>query len=130
MSREAHLQMVQSVISRLSAHSMTIKGWCVTVTAGLLAAGSATPASAFAPLVAFYVVLAFAVLDAYYLSLERAYRLLYGQVVANQTSEWSLDVPRPATRSVASALLSPAIAILYGMSACASALAAAYLLMR
>src|SRR5687768_13405557 len=43
---EAHLQMIQSVISRLSAQSITVKGWSVTVTAALLGFGaSSTTAS-------------------------------------------------------------------------------------
>ncbi len=119
--------MTQAVITRLAAQSTTIKGWCVTVTAALLgvSAGSTTPLVA---IIAAYVVGTFAVLDAYYLALERGYRNLYRQVVAGQAAEWSLDVDRPSWGDVGRALKAPAVALLYGASLLTAAAVAAYLL--
>ncbi len=109
------MQMIQAVITRLAAQSTTIKGWCVTVAAALLGFGAsaATPVIA---LVAIYVIVAFALLDGYYLSLERAYRALYNQAICGEISPWTLQVQRPGLREVARAILSPVIVILYGAS--------------
>jgi hypothetical protein len=115
VATETHLQMIQAVISRLAGQSTTIKGWCVTVTGALLGFGasSATPIIA---IIAIYVICAFAALDAYFLTLERGYRILYQQACDDQTSPWLLAISRPTTKQVATALISPAIVILYGTS--------------
>lgn len=112
---EAHLQMIQSVVSRLASQSTTVKGWCVTVTGALLGFGAtrSTPLVAF---VAVYVVVAFAVLDAYYLALERGYRSLYASAARGDTGSWSLEVPRATSGQIVAALRSPSVALLYGAS--------------
>lgn len=118
--------MIQTVITRLASQSTTIKGWCVTVTAALLGvgAGSTTPLVA---VIAAYVVATFAVLDAYYLALERGYRELYRRTAAGRTEEWSLDIDRPGWDEVGQALKAPVIALLYGASLLTAAAVAAYL---
>ncbi|MEU3457702.1 hypothetical protein ABZ671_29500 [Micromonospora sp. NPDC006766] len=115
MTREAHLQMIQSVVSRLAAQSTTIKGWCVTLTAALLGYG----ATAAAPIIiglALYVIVAFAILDAYYLVLERKYRDLYLRSAGDDQDGWSLTVGRPTAGQIIRGLRSPVLVILYGMS--------------
>jgi hypothetical protein len=113
--QEPHLQMIQSVISRLSSQSTAVKTWCVTVTAALLGLG-ATATTPIVALIAVYVVAAFAALDAYYLSLERAYRRLYREAVDDVVHEWSLSIKRPQLDDVLSAMRSPAVSVLYGSS--------------
>jgi hypothetical protein len=107
--------MIQAVVSRLSAQSTAVKGWCVTVTAALLGF-AATAGNAVVTAIAIYVVLAFAVMDAYYLALERAYRVLYKRAVVGQADDWALEVDRPTVRDVGAALRSPTVALLYGTS--------------
>lgn len=122
---EAHLQMIHSTITRLAGQSTTVKGWSVTLTAALLGFGAAsTPIVA---LLAVYVVLAFAVLDAYYLSRERAFRRLYRRAVAGEVQHWELAAEPPRFRQVAVALRSPAILLLYGTSLVTTAGVATYL---
>jgi hypothetical protein len=127
VATEAHLQMIQAVVTRLASQSTTVKGWCVTVTGALLSFG-ATSATPIVPLIAIYVVLAFAALDAYYLALERAYRALYHRVAAGRAETWTLDITRPTAGQVGTALRSPAIAILYGTSLLVAAIIGTYLL--
>jgi uncharacterized membrane protein YdfJ with MMPL/SSD domain len=115
MAREAHLQMIQSVVSRLAAQSTTIKGWCVTLTAALLGYG-ATAATPIIIGLALYVIVAFAILDAYYLVLERKYRDLYMCSVGDDQDNWSLTVGRPTPGEIIRGLSSPVVVILYGMS--------------
>jgi hypothetical protein len=115
MATEAYLQMIQAVVTRLASQSTTVKGWCVTVTGALLgfAATASTPAVA---AIALYVICAFAILDAYYLVLERAYRDLYRRAATSHSSDWALDVAKPAVSEIRAALCSPVIAVLYGAS--------------
>ena len=129
MPAEAHLQLIQATISRLSSQSTTVKGWCVTVTAALLGFG-ASATSAVVAAIAIYVIVAFAALDAYYLVLERSYRALYQRAVAGQTPDWALDIDRPTLGRVAAALRSPAIFLLYGTSFLTAAGVAAYLILK
>jgi hypothetical protein len=103
--------MIQAVISRLAAQSTTVKGWSITLTGALLGYG-ATTATPVLALIAAYVVLAFAALDGYYLSVERAYRGLYADAVAGSAAQWSLTVDRPTRAGYLSATLSPANVIL------------------
>lgn len=115
MAIEAHLQMIQSVISRLAGQSTTVKGWSITMTGALLGYGASTGT----PLLAFiagYVVVAFAALDGYYLALERAYRALYTEAMGGTAADWSLTVPRPSRALFLKATMSPANVILYGAS--------------
>lgn len=71
--------MVQGVITRLAGNSLLLKGWSVTLAAGLaaLAKSQSDPSYAWSVVL---VVTAFAVLDGYYLAVERAYRALYDDV--------------------------------------------------
>jgi len=123
---EPHLTMIQNAIARFASQSTTIKGWSITVTAALLGFGATTTTPVVA-VVAGYATLAFAALDAYYLSLERAYRKLYDSAVADHAEPWSLSVTRPAARAILSALRSFAIVVTYGTSLAAAATIGGYL---
>lgn len=125
---EQQLQMIQAVIARLANQSTTVKGWCITVTAALL--GFGTAASPIAPGIALYVIITFAVLDSYYLSLERAYRRLYAITATREPSDWTLEVDRPSAREIARALWSPSILLLYGSSLLAAAIVGLYQALR
>jgi hypothetical protein len=129
MAIDAHLQMIQAVITRLAAHCTTIKGWSVTVSGALLgyATSASTPVVA---VIAAYVIVAFAVLDAYYLALERQYRILYREAVEEEGIPWLMDVVPPSRRQVLAALGSPVNVILYGSSVMVAAAVSTYLLIR
>ena len=112
----------------MSGQSSTIKGWCVTVTSALLAA-SATTNTPITGILALYVIMTFAVLDAYYLAIERAYRVLYDSVAATDptaTPSWTMSITRPGTRQILATLRSPAISLLYSSSALVAIVVAAY----
>lgn len=107
--------MIQSVITRLSTQSTAVKTWCVTVTAALLGFGAKAD-TIVVVFIAFYVIVAFAVLDAYYLCLERAYRALYRDAVGQTTASWILTIERTRMADVVSAIRSPSIVLIYGSS--------------
>jgi hypothetical protein len=129
MAIEVHLQMIQSVITRLAAHSTTIKGWTVTLSGALLgyAATAVTPIVA---MIAVYVIIAFGVLDSYYLALERQYRHLYHLATSVDDTSWSMDIDQPSVRQVIGAALSPVVLILYGSSLAVAASVGVYLIFK
>ena len=74
-----HLELIQGVINRMAHCSFLLKGWSVILVSGLfaLAAKDANPLFVY---LAYLPVIAFWVLDGYYLYQERLYRKLYGEV--------------------------------------------------
>ena len=70
------LEMLQAVINRMASNSFVFKGWSVTIIAGL-SAFATSDSNKKLLLVAFLATLLLWAVDAYYLSLERQYRLLY-----------------------------------------------------
>lgn len=74
-----HLEMLQAVITRMAQNSFALKGWSVTIVAGILALGVAA-GNARIVWLALVPALAFWALDAYYLRQERLFRKLYDRV--------------------------------------------------
>ena len=74
-----HLELIQGVINRMAHCSFLLKGWSVILVCGLfaLAAKEANPLFVY---LAYLPVIAFWILDGYYLFQERLYRKLYGDV--------------------------------------------------
>jgi hypothetical protein len=106
-----HLKLIQAVVTRMAGNSFLLKGWSVTLIAGLSALAKAQSDRSFA-WIALGVVIVLALLDSYFLCLERAYRKLYDDAVAGRAADWSLTVKR-TRMDVLSALRSVAIAPLY-----------------
>ncbi|PZQ63246.1 MAG: hypothetical protein DI570_09795 [Phenylobacterium zucineum] len=79
--RLAHLNMIQAVIGRMATYSASVKTFCVTLVAAIIALTSSGQAQPWLPSLMLAIVLIFAVLDAYYLGLERAFRDHYAEVV-------------------------------------------------
>ena len=74
-----HLELIQGIISRMAQVSFIIKGWTLTLVAGLLALAVNANCSSYAFL-ALLPAMLFWVLDAYYLRQERLFRSLYDEV--------------------------------------------------
>lgn len=103
-ARIAHLQMIQSVITRMAGNCFALKAASVTLTTGAVALLSAAK-SASSP---YYVVagvlpiVTFWWLDAKYLQLERLYRRLFDDVRRGEAGEpFAMDT-RPYVKEVAS----------------------------
>ena len=77
---QCFLQMAQGVVNRMAGNSAHCKTWCVTLVAAILvlAVDKSKPGI---PHVAWLPVALFLSLDAYYLSLERDFILLYSRFV-------------------------------------------------
>jgi hypothetical protein len=108
--------MVQEVVSRLATCSFQLKGWAVTVAAGLVAflKGEANPIYLFVPALP---VIAFWLLDAWYLRQERLFRQLYDDVRSKEgVADFSMDTRlfRSAVGSVMQVAFSRTILLFYG----------------
>lgn len=110
MAEVEHLKLIQAIITRLAGNSFLIKGWTVTLTAGLTALSKAQSDRSFAWIAA-GVVVVFALLDAFYLASERSYRKLYEQTAADAPSveSWSLKAGKVGPAEVARAVASFAV---------------------
>ncbi|QDS89510.1 hypothetical protein EC9_37100 [Rosistilla ulvae] len=96
----AHLNMIQSVISRMAGNSALLKGWAVTLIAATFAL-AAKDADIRYVLIAYIPAVAFWILDAYYLRQERLFRDLYNHVrtLDSDKVDFSMDTSgfsRPA----------------------------------
>ena len=79
-SVQTHLRILQDVISRMAENSRACKVWCVTILSAGLILSARVDLPAYV-LVSLVPLLAFLMLDAYYLALERAYRGSYDSFV-------------------------------------------------
>src|SRR5689334_17857397 len=87
-----HLEFLQLVIIRMAANSFLLKGWTVTLVAALFALAAKDSNKKYI-VVAYFPVLVFWLLDAYFLSQERLFRNLYEAVRNKKESEidFSMD---------------------------------------
>jgi hypothetical protein len=83
-----HIEMTQSIVSRMASNSFLLKGWCVTLVSALLALASKDSNTKFI-LVAYFPVMMFWILDSYFLWQERLFRKLYDKV--RVTDEGAID---------------------------------------
>lgn len=115
---EKSLDYIQSIITRMANNSFKLKTWTVTLTSGITIFLSL---KAFPPILILTLlipVLFFGALDAYYLTLERRYRELYGQAVNKDGlyKPYDLNAAKPeikAKRKFLSSLRSPSVWAFY-----------------
>lgn len=122
MPNVERLKLIQAIIERTARNSFALKGWAVTLTGALLSL-TATRHDTTIALIAIYVLVVMATLDAYYLATERAYRTLYDHAAVQPDTEWNLRAAKPRARDIARALTSPSIFLLYGLSLIATLIA-------
>ena len=98
---EKHLEFIQNVIDRMGQNSFHAKEWCITVISALIAFYLTQDAAVIRPVVtvtACVVTVLFALVDAYYLHLERGYRYLYkvaaGLETDNTVKPYSMSRPK------------------------------------
>ena len=87
-NKHKHLEMIQVVINRMANNSFLLKGWAVTLVAGIFALASKDTNKIYF-LIAYVPIVVFWGLDAYYLRQERLYRKLYDKVC--KTVENNID---------------------------------------
>jgi hypothetical protein len=115
--KQAHLEMIQGVVNRLSSNSFLLKGWSVVLVSALfaLAAGNAKPHFVY---LAYFPAGAFWVLDGYFLWQEKVFRALYDRVrlMEEQQIDFSMDtsVVRGQVSPWSDVILSMTLLIFHG----------------
>ncbi len=91
--KQAHLQMIQGVVNRLSQNSFLLKGWSVVLVSALFALSAGERKMYFIYL-AYFPVIAFWMLDGYFLWQERLFRALYDLVrgLKDEEIDFAMDV--------------------------------------
>jgi len=88
-----YLEMIEAVIGRMGSNSFKMKGWAVTLVS-IVGTISTQGDDKRCLLLAFVPLLAFWLLDAWYLQVERKYRVLFQQVAARPADriDFEMDV--------------------------------------
>lgn len=81
-----HLEMIQSIINRMAQNSFIIKGWMLTLIVAMFAFVPRQNVWAFSAII-IVPIITFAILDAYYLMLERKYRIMYNNICRKKEDE-------------------------------------------
>lgn len=71
-SKLKHLEMIQGIINRMASNSFALKGWAVTLVAGIFALASKDTDKIYF-LIAYVPIVVFWFLDSYYLLQERLF---------------------------------------------------------
>lgn len=113
----AHLGFIQGIITRMGGNLFTLRGWMITLVVALSVAFLEVGRNEL-QIILVLVVLIFWVHDAYFLSLERAYRSLYNKVrkLNEEAIDFSMDVSEFSnlrTTSVWYCMLSKTLAFFY-----------------
>lgn len=91
----AHLGFLQNIVSRLSGHSFSLKGWSVAVMIAIFALGGGK-IDPIKLTIAILLSVIIYILDAYFLYMERKYRILYDRVSrdVSDVPKFSLNVSK------------------------------------
>lgn len=89
-----HLEMIQSLISRMASNSFMLKGWAITLVAGIFAL-SAKDTNSLYFLIAYVPVILFWFLDSHYLQMERQFKVLYKAVANSDECDNQFKLERP-----------------------------------
>ncbi len=89
-----HLELIQGVISRMAGNLFYLRGWVVTIIAGMLVLLTQLNGSKFQIVFLCVVIVLFWSYDGYFLALERMYRDLYNKVrkMSEEEVDFSMDV--------------------------------------
>lgn len=93
-----HLDFIQNTITRMSHNSFLLKGWAVTLV-GALFALSQKEIDGGITFIAILLSVMFWVLDAYYLSKEHLFRLLYDEVRVKEPNDIDFSMTPTQTNS-------------------------------
>ena len=91
--RRQHLAFIQDVITRINFNGFSLKGLMITIVAALVAFtvnDDNKDAAVFHLVIALLLVLIFWFLDAYYLKMERQYRMLYDDAVIDKAELYKM----------------------------------------
>lgn len=115
-----HLELIQGVISRMAGNLFYLRGWVITLVAGILVLLTQLDGGKLPIVFLLLVTLLFWCYDGYFLSLERMYRDLYNKVrkMKEEDIDFSMDVTEfkgKAQNTVLFCMFSPTLRYFYGL---------------
>lgn len=90
-----YLELIQNVITRMANNSFMLKGWAITLVAGIFALASKDSDKSFF-LIAYIPVVLFWLMDSYYLQQERLYRKLYNNAIKLKDEDIDMGLTPPS----------------------------------
>lgn len=89
-----HLELIQGVISRMAGNLFYLRGWVITLVAGVLVLLTQLNGGRLPVIFLGLVIILFWVYDGYFLALERMYRDLYNKVrkMGEDEIDFSMDI--------------------------------------
>ena len=84
-----YINILQSTISRMASNSASNKTWCITLVSAILVLTVDKKSSNYI-WIAMFPILVFLLLDAYYLGLERRFRVLYSDFIQKLHSDTAI----------------------------------------
>jgi hypothetical protein len=113
-----HLEMIQKIIARMAHNSFLLKGWAVTLIGALFALSQKEIGGGIV-LIAVMLIVMFWGLDAYYLSKEHLFRILYEEVRLKNPDDIDFAMmptePRSSYTDIIVKLSSPTQLYFYGV---------------
>jgi len=103
--QQAHLEMIQGIVNRLSQNSFLLKGWSVLLVSSLFALAALNSNPLFVYLT-YLPVISFWGLDGYFLWQERLFRKLYDHVRKLETGKIDFSMDTSTGKSQADSVLS------------------------
>jgi len=127
-NKRAHLAMIQGVIDRMGGNLFFLRGWSITLLAGLFAVSTSEllNVAKWAPSLFIILLILFWIYDGYFLSLERKFRGLYNKVrkISEDEIDFSMDISEfktHADKTIFASILSPTLLGFYGVLGAAMA---------
>ncbi|MBR1439252.1 MAG: hypothetical protein IJ587_12040, partial [Synergistaceae bacterium] len=89
-----HLEMIENIIQRIASTSFKLKGWAIVLIGliGGIASREYNKNYLFLLLLILFPLITFCFLDAFYLQLERKYRVLYKNICDDDIENFSMDL--------------------------------------
>lgn len=106
-----YLNMIQDAIKRMADNSFKIKNWAVVVSAGLFGVYFSENQNPQILKALLFIAMIFMVIDAYYLSLEKAFRCKYNEVRTDKNIDLFDMTPKHTKKQWFKALWSPSMLV-------------------
>ena len=115
-----HLELIQGVISRMAGNLFYLRGWVITLVAGILVLLTQLDDGKLPIIFLLLVTVLFWCYDGYFLSLERMYRDLYNKVrkMKEEDIDFSMDISEfkgKVQNTVIFCMFSPTLRYFYGL---------------
>lgn len=94
---KTHLTFIENNITRMANHSFQAKAWCITILTAMnsiLFTQNNLQLRQLAIYLSCFVILMFAIIDSYYLYLERGFRKVYDLAIKGDIEPYSMIIPK------------------------------------